>query len=324
MRLGVINNPVRVSESVEVAKACEASGFWGFGISDTVPALYLDTYVTAGACFAATQTLKIGPMVTNTVARHWSVLSTTARTFNDVYPDRFFAGVATGDGACHSVGLSPSTWARLEQDLANARSIAPENFQIQIAASGPRGCETAGRLASDLVIFTGLDVEALRNLAARARTARAAAGITTPLRIWGCFSTYVAPNKAVAEAERIAARGRSTGRFAFASTFEDKAVPEKWQPILRERYAQYNFKTHGVGEGNPNGRLFDDHPDLQEYLTNRFQLIGTADECRSRLQEVAEEAGLDGAWFALMSVKDEDVIARVRTTGEAFESIAAF
>lgn len=327
MRLGIINLIRSARESVEIAKACEAAGFWGLGLGDTVPALYQDTYVTAGACFGATKTLNIGPTVTNTVTRHWSVLGATARTFEELYPGRFFAGLATGDGACHSVGLTPASWARVEKDIANLRTMAPETLEIQIAAAGPRGVETAGRVASDLILGTGLEVEALRNLSARARAARKAAGITTPLRIWAFFNAYVAPDEATAEAVRLASRGRAVGtsRHAFSSTFEGKAVPEKWQAIIRERHLRYDHATHGVaGEANVNSRLFDDCPEVLDYLQQRFQLIGAADECLSRLKKVAEEAQLDGAWLALPAMgPDDDVVARVRATGEALQSLTA-
>jgi hypothetical protein len=33
----------------------QSGGFWGVGIGDTVPELYQETYVTAAACFAATE-----------------------------------------------------------------------------------------------------------------------------------------------------------------------------------------------------------------------------------------------------------------------------
>jgi alkanesulfonate monooxygenase SsuD/methylene tetrahydromethanopterin reductase-like flavin-dependent oxidoreductase (luciferase family) len=327
MRLGVINLTHSSRAAVKFAQAAEAAGFWGVGIGDTVPERYQDTYVTAAACFAATERVHIGPTVTNTVTRHWSVLGATARTFGELYPGRFFAGVATGDGACHSVGLTPSTWAKLEEDVANVRGWAPDDMEVHIAASGPRGAEAAGRVATDLILGTGLDVTALRTLSARARAARTAAGITTPLRTWGFVTTYVAPDKATADAARISQRGRSVGtaRFSFSSTFEDKGVPEAWQPILRERLARYDFTNHGVGAGNTNGYLFDDHPDIQEYLMNRFQLLGTADECEARLREVAADAGLDGCWFTQSPLTpDEDPIRRVRSTGEALQSLAGF
>jgi alkanesulfonate monooxygenase SsuD/methylene tetrahydromethanopterin reductase-like flavin-dependent oxidoreductase (luciferase family) len=324
VKLGVINLIRSSRESIEIAKAADAAGFWGMGLGDTVPRLYQDTYVTAGACFAATKTLNMGPTVTNTVARHWSVLGATARTFDELYPGRFFAGVATGDGALYSVGMAPASWSRLERDIAAAQELSRGTLRVHIAASGPRGCEAAGRIASDLIIGTGLDAEALRNLSARARAARVAAGITQPLRVWAFINTYVAPNEAAAKAATHASRGRANGRYAFASTFEDKAVPEKWHAILRERHARYDHSTHGVaGDANVNTTLFDDHPDLREYLSNRFQLFGTADQCAARLKSVAEEAGLDGAWLSLSALTpDEDAPARVRTTGEALRSLA--
>ena len=325
MRLGVINLIRSARELITIARAAEAAGFWGLGTGDTVPKLYQDTYVTASACLAATEQLHIGPTVTNTVTRHWSVLGATARTFEELYPGRFFAGLATGDGACHSVGLQPATWARLEADVANVVTFAPD-LPIQIAASGPRGAEAAGRVASDLIIGTGLDVGALRTLAARARAARAAAGITEPLRTWAFVTTFVAPDRATAEAARVSQRGRSVGtaRFSFSSTFEDKGVPEEWQPILKERLARYDFDHHGVGGAqNPNGHLFDDHPEIQEYLLDRFQLLGTAEQVEARMGGVAEQAGLDGVWCSLSAMSpDEDVVARVRTTGEALGSLS--
>ncbi len=325
MRLGVINLIRSSRESIKIAQAAEAAGFWGLGMGDTVPKLYQDTYVSAAACFAATERLHIGPTVTNTVTRHWSVLGATARTFGELYPGRFFAGVATGDGSCHSVGLKPNTWAQLEEDIANVKTFAPEGTDIQIAASGPRGAEAAGRVATDFIIGTGLDVEALRSLAARARAARTAAGITEPLRIWGFVTTYVAPDQAAADAARISQRGRAVGtaRFSFSSTFEGKGVREDWQPILREQLAKYDFNHHGApGVGNVNGRLFDDYPEIQEYLSDRFQLTGTAEQVAARLGQVAQEAGLDGTWCTLAAMTpDEDVIERVRSTGAALRSL---
>jgi alkanesulfonate monooxygenase SsuD/methylene tetrahydromethanopterin reductase-like flavin-dependent oxidoreductase (luciferase family) len=325
VRLGVINLTHSSRAAVKVAQATEKAGFWGLGMGDTVPKLYQDTYVTITECLAATEQLRMGPTVTNTVTRHWSVLGATARTFGELYPGRFFAGVATGDGACHSVGLTPATWAKVEEDVANVRGWAPDDMEVHIAASGPRGCEAAGRVATDLILGTGLDVTALRTLSARARAARTAAGITEPLRVWAFVSTYVAPDRATADEAWVTQRGRSVGtaRFALASTFEDKNVPEEWQPILRERLARYDFSHHGKGDGNVNGLLFDDHPDLQEYLTSRFQLLGTAEECEARLRQVAADADLDGCWCALPAMTpDEDMGYRVRSTGEALQSLS--
>jgi alkanesulfonate monooxygenase SsuD/methylene tetrahydromethanopterin reductase-like flavin-dependent oxidoreductase (luciferase family) len=325
MRFGVVNLLRSVQEEINVAAACEAVGFWGLGLGDTVPGLYLDTYVTASACLRTTSTLHVGPTVTNTVARHWSVLAATARTFEELAPGRFFAGIGTGDGAVHSVGLRPSPWAKLERDIVELQSIAPPGLEIHVAASGPRGAEAAGRVASDLMLGTGLDVAALKTLAARARAARAAAGITTPLRIWTVADVCVVATRSSVDAARTEMRPRANGfaRFAFATTFEDKAVPDQWQPALRQRLSGYDFTSHGSAGATPNAGLFDDVPALQDYLIDRFLLIGTAEECAGRLRQVADEAGLDGTWLAIgRSAIIDDPAVMVRLAGEAFADLA--
>lgn len=324
MRFGVVNLLRSARDEVEVARACEAGGFWGLGLGDTAPHLYQDTYATAGACFQATERLRIGPTVTNIVTRHWSILGATARTFDELAPGRFFAGIGTGDGAVHSVGLAPATWASVESAIENIRTIAPPGLEVHVAASGPRGVEAAGRVASDLMLGTGLDVDAIRALTDRAHVARAAAGITEPLRTWAFVNTFVAPDTATAAAARVEqqARANTYARFAFASTFEEKAVPERWQPILRERFESYDFGSHAVGGRNPNTVLFEDHPDLQDYLIDRMLLIGTAEECSSRLRAVAADAGLAGVWLALTPMAlEEDPIRMVRTAGDAFADL---
>jgi alkanesulfonate monooxygenase SsuD/methylene tetrahydromethanopterin reductase-like flavin-dependent oxidoreductase (luciferase family) len=193
-----------------------------------------------------------------------------------------------------------------------------------MAASGPRGADAAGRVATDLMLGTGLDIGALRTLRDRARAARAAAGVPTPLRTWVVVDTYLAPDADAAEKARIEMRPRANGfaRLAFASTFENKAVPEKWHDVLRERLASYDFSSHAVSGATPNAGLFEDVPELQDYLVDRFLLIGTGDECARRLGHLAAEAELDGVWLAVgPSTVVENPATMVRTAGEAFADL---
>jgi alkanesulfonate monooxygenase SsuD/methylene tetrahydromethanopterin reductase-like flavin-dependent oxidoreductase (luciferase family) len=327
LKLGVVNLLRSSREAVQVAEAVEAAGFWGLGLSDTAPKLYQDCYATAGACLAATDRLHVGPTVTNTVARHWSVLAATARSFDELAPGRFFAGVATGDGAVHSVGLRPSTWSQLEADLLAMQPFAPDALEIHLAASGPKGAVVAGRVATDFMIGTGLEPAALKALATRAREARQAAGIASRLRTWVFLNCYVVPDAASVPAARaeLAGRANALARFAFEATFEDKAVPEHWQPIVRERLAAYDFAHHiKGGAANPNSHLFDDIPEIQEYLLDRMLLVGTRDQCYERLERVAREAELDGVWLALTPMAlENDAVAMVRAAADAFAPLVA-
>jgi len=145
---------------------------------------------------------------------------------------------------------------------------------------GPRGSRRRAGWPPTLILGDGLDVTALRTLSARARAARTAAGITTPLRIWGFVTTYIAPERqpptppgSVSVAARWAPPASRSARPSRTRRARGLAAdPAGAAGPLR-------LLNHGVGAGNTNGYLFDDHPDLQEYLVNRFQLLGTADEC---------------------------------------------
>jgi alkanesulfonate monooxygenase SsuD/methylene tetrahydromethanopterin reductase-like flavin-dependent oxidoreductase (luciferase family) len=320
-RFGIVNALRSCKEEIRIARACEAAGFWGIGLGDTAPRLYQDTYVTAGACLAATSSLHAGPMVTNPVTRHWSVLAATVRSLDELAPGRFFVGMGTGDGAVHSVGLAPASWMSVEQSVASVAEMAAVEFDVHIAASGPRGAVGAGRIATDLVIGTGLEAEALRRLSKRARDARAAAGRTDPLRTWAFVNTVLVDDEATAVSVRRDMQGLANAyaRFAFASTIEDKAVPERWHGLLRERLAHYDFGHHIKSGTNPNSRLFEDAPGLQSYLVDRMLLIGTADACAERLATLIEQAELDGMWLAVTpNAYEGEPEAMVARVGDAF------
>jgi hypothetical protein len=105
---------------------------------------------------------------------------------------------------------------------------------------------------------------------------------------------------AARDAMRLAAY--STAHFAFAGTFASKHVPDEYQPILRECFADYDYAFHGVaGDANPNLRAFDGHPEVGDYLLDRMVLVGTARACRDAVEQLVEEAALDGITFPVSS-----------------------
>ena len=208
------------------------------------------------------------------------------------------------------------------------KSLMPSDTNIP---HGVFPVRAAPRLPADwhrrLTIGTGLDVIALRELAARAKAARAAGGVKSPLRIWAMASTHLAGSPSDVPALRKDVRGLAYGgaRFAFDSSFGGKAVPKAYQAILRERLSCYNFTYHGKTGSHPNARLFEDRPDIEEYLVDRMLLVGTAEQCRDRLISVASEAGLDGFWMPIIPSEDvsTDVwLDRVRHAGDVFGDAA--
>jgi alkanesulfonate monooxygenase SsuD/methylene tetrahydromethanopterin reductase-like flavin-dependent oxidoreductase (luciferase family) len=286
-------------EAVRLAKAIGKAGLDRVAVPDTKPKEFHACYPAMTAMLLETERVIIGPTVSNPVTRHWSVQATTAKAFEELAPGRYFLGFGTGDGSVHSVGLHPAKMKDMEDYMVQMRAIAPPNVNIHMAFSGPKGMELAGRHGTELTLGVGLDVGAMREMARRARAARTAAGITTPLSMWGQVIVYLADDEAEAQNMRKQFAGICVhlARFSLDFSFEGKNVPEKYQPIIRERMKHYDFAYHGMFGDTPTGRLYDDHPEIRDYIINRFSLIGTRDQCAERLKKVVREAELDGMWL---------------------------
>jgi hypothetical protein len=85
------------------------------------------------------------------------VHAATAKALNELASGRQFVGMATSDGAVHSVGLRPARRSELESAVSSFRSVAPDGIEVHIAASGVKGAAGGGRIASDLLLGIGLD-----------------------------------------------------------------------------------------------------------------------------------------------------------------------
>ena len=76
---------------------------------------------------------------------------------------------------------------------------------------------------------------------------------------------------------------------------------------------------HAVpGRENPNAHLLADRPDLEEFARARFTIVGTADQCRVRIAQIAEEAHLDGLWLSIVVPEPEVLVERA---GDAFRNL---
>ena len=97
---------------------------------------------------------------------------------------------------------------------------------------------------------------------------------------------------------RLVPRAVSASHFAFASTFEGKNVPDEFAGVLAERYTTYDYGSHGHSGATSNARMFADRPDIEDYLLDRFAVVGRADECRARLERLSEH--VDGIYLSLL------------------------
>lgn len=308
MRVGITSIVRSAHEVVDLAVRADKAGLWGLGVADTAPKLYQAAYPTITASLLATERLRVGPVMSNPVSQHWSVHAATANALGELAPGRFFVGLATGDGAVRSIGLKPATWARVEEAVTSLNELVSDEVELHVAASGPKGVATAGRIATDVTLGVGLDSQILKRFAARARDARAAAGITSPLRIWGlAIACFVDREERVEEARHIVRSFANTiAHFAYHGTYEGKGVPAEWHDVLRERLARYDLDYHGKARDNPNARLFEDRPDVQGFLIDQMLAVGTPAQVGEQLARIAREAGLDGFWVSVSPTPVEE------------------
>jgi alkanesulfonate monooxygenase SsuD/methylene tetrahydromethanopterin reductase-like flavin-dependent oxidoreductase (luciferase family) len=319
VKFGVIYMPRSAEEAVAVSQAAEQAGFWGVGICDS-PILYHELYATTALCLEGTSTIKVGPNVTNPVTRHWTVHASAFRAYEQRYPGRSYLGIASGDGAVHSINIPPSTPRALADAVECIRGAAP-GAPIHVAAGGPRAARAVGPVADALILGTGLDTTAMANLRSSAASDTRNADLQPEPEIWALANLNVVETEtqvgaAREETEPIAV---AYARHALASTFEGKNVPEDMMPVLRERFSNYDFSQHSRVGNNVNRSLFHARRDIADYIIDRFSIIGTPQQCRSRLRDYLDSSGVDGIWFPMVV---DDPVGAIWRSAEVLSEFA--
>lgn len=311
MRLCANWLPLSPDLTRDVARRAEAAGLWGLGIGDSPH--YGEVYAACADALAATSSLVVGTSVTNPVTRHWSVHASATRSMGAAYPGRFRLGVGRGDSAVHTFGLRPASLQDLETfvlqvtDAVGGDGIPPI---VLIAASGPATARVAGRVADGVIAGVGADPTALamvRDSAAATRDSD-----RSPVEIWASVRLAIGldDDEVAALRRRLVPRAVSASHFAFASTFEGKNVPPEYSAVLTERYAGYDYGSHGRSGSTSNAAMFADRPDIEDYLVDRFAVVGTPGACLQRLEEISQH--VDGIYLSLLF---EDVSEQIDRLG---------
>ncbi|WP_165958740.1 LLM class flavin-dependent oxidoreductase [Actinomadura sp. KC345] len=311
MRLCANWLPLSPGLTREVAARCESAGLWGIGIGDSPN--YGELYSACTDALGATSSLVVSTSVTNPVTRHWSVHASAVRALTSAHPGRFRLGFGRGDSAVRTFGLRPASLAGLEEfgrsvaDSARASGVAPF---LLVAASGPATARTAGRVADGVIAGVGADPVALRTIRDRAHAARGAGA--APPEVWASVRIAIGRDDDEVRGlrRRLVPRAVSASHFAFASTFEGKNVPEEYAGVLAERYSGYDYGSHGRSGATSNATMFADRPDIEDYLLDRFAVVGRADDCRARLEDLS--AHVDGIYLSLLF---EDALPQIDLIG---------
>lgn len=170
------------------------------GIVDTLwvgdsPLIWRECWASIALCLAATETLRLGPAVTNPVNRHWTVTASTVQTLDEYSPGRVRLGMGVGDSALRRLNGGVARLAELRSAVHGIRTLLtrsvadigpdgpdvswdrpPRPVEILLSGSGPKTLELAGELGDGAIIVPGIAPGAVDQVLARVAVGRRAAG----------------------------------------------------------------------------------------------------------------------------------------------------
>jgi len=314
MEFGVVlQTDPPASKLVDTMRQAERLGF-GYGWTFDSTVLWQEPFVIYSRILAATERMRVGPLVTNPGTRDWSVLASLFATLNDMYGNRTVCAIGRGDSALRVVGRKPETLAsvgacmRVVKDLAEGREAELNGVTVKIpwindgrlpmwmAAYGPKALRLVGEQADGFVLQCA-DPDIARWTIGSVREAAKASG-RDPDEITICVSApaYVTDDLGHAREQSRWFGGMVGNHVAdlVARYGSDGPVPKALTDYIKGRDG-YDYSHHGRADN----RSTDFVPDE---IVDRFCILGPAQAHRDRLAELAE---LGVNQFALYLMHDQ-------------------
>jgi 5,10-methylenetetrahydromethanopterin reductase len=269
---------VSARQVMDVAMHADQLGLGFVGVGD-VHELWADSYVSLALAAIATDRIKIGPWVTNSVTRHPTVTANAVTTLNDLSNGRALLGLGVGDGAVRLMGLQPATIGQLTEaigvirrKLQNGRDTSKATIPpIYWAAAGDRSTHEGARVADGVIVSGWITDELLRHSIHTIHQGASGRSLQ-PVRI---FNTALAIDDDGAAAV-AAARAYVARSLARPSSVR---VPG-WSEADFDRFRRgYDFRRH-----------FRADQELAELVPNELvrkkAIVGTPSDCAALLQQV--------------------------------------
>ena len=308
--------------AADLARAAESAGFEMIGLGDN-QSLWQDVYISLAVAAQATRSIRLGPTVTNVVTRHLAVTAGAIMTLDELSSGRAILGLGTGDSAVYGAGDRPARMAAVESGAQAIRAVldggsvgagdrefrvgwARRAVPIYLAAEGPKGLAMAGRVADGALVSYGLgeaDISRARDLIAAG--ARSAGRAPAAVEVW--FSARVSLAATAEEAMRRARSGMAAvAHHALRFPAGSGAVPPELVLRLARLNAEYRPAEHATSGPSHNAGLVEELG-LMPFLTERYGLVGTAEQCARRVEQLAG-AGVDRL---LLMFSGDDLIEQV-------------
>jgi probable F420-dependent oxidoreductase len=321
-----------LERTVALTRQAEAVGFdYGWLFDSHV--LWREPYVLLTLMAQATSTIRLGTCVTNPATREPSVTASALAVLNEVSGGRMDLGIGRGDSARRVLGKPPTTMATLEEAilvikaLVEGRAIEYEGTELRlswtgrwtlpvwVAGYGPMALAMTGRVADGLILQLA-DPDLIRWFVGQVREAARAAGRDpNAIKVQAAASAYVGPRDAGRERTRWFPALVSNHVVDLVNKYPREQLPASLTGYVRDR-SGYDY-LHHAEVGSSNAAFVGDE------VTDRFCILGTADEHVAKLHELAA-AGVDQFNVYLMNGDEEDQLeAYGRDVIPAMRGVAA-
>lgn len=288
---------------IELTQKAESLGFthaWTFDSH----ILWQEPYVIYSQMLSATESIKVGPMVTNPATRDPSVTASLFATLNDMFGNRTVCGIGRGDSAQRVLGKRPTTLASLEEamrlikELAEGRAVEAEAGEVRIpwaqggelevwmAGYGPKALSLVGRQADGFILQLADPVILEWTVGHVRRAAEEAGRDPDEIKICVAAPAYVGED---VEHQREQCRwfGGMVGNHVadLVSRYgESGDVPAALTDYIRAREG-YDYGHHGRA-GNPSTDFVPDE------IVDRFCVLGSPEQHIEKLA-VLRDLGVD-------------------------------
>ena len=284
----------------EQARELEAAGVGRLWLIDSQLAMK-DVYAGLAVAALHTDRMLLGTGVTNPLTRHPTVTASSIAAISELSGGRAMLGVGAGDSAVYGIGARPARMAPMEEALRFWRAVlngaegewearsyrlphlaAP--VKLYLAASQPRMCALAGRLADGAIVMGPSTPEFVRR-----QVGWIADGIREAGRERGdvdvCLMTTIAE-----DLEDVRSWASTEARL-IADFAELPAGLEPYAEEIRRAKQDYDFSEHLSVHAGHQGAVSDG-------LARALAVAGSAEECAGRLRELLD-CGADGFIFPL-------------------------
>lgn len=284
------------SRWVELTKQAEANGFEYAWLFDS-HVLWQDVYPIFTLMAVSTTRIKIGPCVTNPGTRDPTVTASAMATLNEISGGRMVLGMGRGDSARRVIGQKPVTVEKMEADcrlirqLASGRTAhydgaevrlkwAKGELPIWVAGYGPKALRAAGRVA-DGVILQLADPAIITWCLKYVREGAEEAGRPfASIQVQAAAPSYISHNMAAArEQVRWFPALVSNHVVDLLKRYDTGDLPPALTEYIKAR-DHYDYAAH-VQRGAAHSAFVTDD------VVDRFCVIGTVDQCKKRLAELA-------------------------------------